>query len=409
MGMGNGVGRRTGRSAGKSRAKSGSRAGAVAAGTVLASLALALPAVAAPAEAAGPQAAGSARCRPAIRVLHALPGAEPAEPSPWIEDTQVNGIGPVGLAVGVSHGRPAYWLGTGVHAVPLPAGFTSGRVAAVNRFGLMVGTLFSPAGPRAFSYRPWARAVTLLPGGQYATAVNDRGRIVGYRFEGADTVGVEWSGAAVRRELAEPAGFDLRDVTGINNAGQIVGYGWGTSADPDDTWGTAPGVVWSADPAAPPVLTEPAGNAYEISQPQAIDESGRLVGVITGSRDLRDTLATWDAPYDTWSGPAPLAGRTSGSFEDISPTGNVTVGTAFDSPYDWPPDPMPPVQAQYWPGSGPVLALPRLAPGGFSAAFTVTARDQVGGVALDASGIERPVIWTCASRQAYLPDVPPAP
>ncbi len=379
------------------------RLGTAAAGTVLASLALALPAQAASGNA---ETARATTCKPAIRVLNALPGAEPAEPSPWIEDTQVNGIGRLGLSVGVSHGKPAWWRGVTVHAVPLPAGYTSGRVEAVNRFGLMVGTVFGPTGPRAFRFYPWQAAVTLLPGGQYATAVNDHGRIVGHRYEGSDTVGIEWQGAAVRRILAEPAGFDLREVTGINNAGRIVGYGWGTTGDPDDSWGTAPGIVWSGNVAAPPVFTQPLGNAYEISKPAAIDESGRLVGIITGSRDMTNSLATWAPPYTEVTGPGTLAGRTSGSFEDISPTTNVTVGTAYDSPYDFPPDPMPPVQAQYWPGSGPVLALPRLAPGRFSAAFAVTDRDQVGGVAVDASGIERPVIWTCAGKQAYKPAVP---
>ncbi|MEV7616296.1 hypothetical protein [Streptomyces sp. NPDC089799] len=373
------------------------RALAAVGGALLASLTLTTPAGAAP---------EATTCKPAVKVLDSLPGPDPAEPSPWLEDTQVNGIGRLGLSVGTSHGKPAWWSGTTVHAVPLPTGYTGGRVDAVNRFGLMVGMVMSPTGPRAFRYRPGQAAVTLLPGGHYATAVNDHGRIVGYRYEGSDTVGIEWQGTTVRRVLAEPPGFDLRAVTGINNAGRIVGYGWGPADDPDGAWNTAPGIVWSGSIAAPPVLTQPPGDAYDISMPAAIDESGRLVGISAGHHDGTNSLVAWAPPYTTRTGPGTLAGRTSGSFEDISPTTRVTVGTAYDSPYDWPPEPMPPVQAQYWRGTGPVLALPRLAPTGFSAAFAVTDRDQVGGVAVDGSGIERPVIWTCAGKQAYQPAVP---
>ncbi|MEV8531616.1 hypothetical protein [Streptomyces sp. NPDC051211] len=366
---------------------------AATAGALIASLALAVPAQA---------ATGGTACKPAVKVLKALPGPDPAEPSPWIEDTQVNGIGPLGLAVGVSHDKPAYWLGTSVHAVPLPAGYTRGRVEAVNRWGLMVGTIHGPDGWRAFSYRPWTPAVTLLPGGQYANDVNDHGRIVGFRYTGSGAVGLEWAGTTLRRELTVPAGFHLDAVTGINNAGQIVGHGWGDGT-PDDPYGPNPGLLWPADPAAAPVQLQPPGGNYEIYRPKAVDSAGRVVGLYWNSRGMIDTSVQWAAPYTGVTRVPHLAGRTSGGFEDISPTKNISVGIASDSLYEYPPDEPPPVQAQYWPGSGPMKALPRLAPGGFSAAYAVTDRDQVGGVAVDAKGIERPVIWTCASKQAHTP------
>ncbi|MET9322249.1 hypothetical protein ABZX75_18960 [Streptomyces sp. NPDC003038] len=381
------------------------------AGTVLASLAAAAPAHAAPEQSAGSPASGSGPgCKPSIRVLRSLPGSD-TEPSPWTHRTQVNGIGPLGLSVGVSHGRPAYWLGAGVHAVPLPTGATGGSVEAVNRHGLMVGTVTTPTGRKAFGYRPGARAVSLLPGGQTATAVNDRGHIVGTRYD-ADTgrtIGLEWSGGTLRRELPLPAGFHLGEVTGINEAGHVIGHGSGPSEDPEDSYGINPGLLWSADAAAAPATLQPAGGAYEYYKPQAIDDSGRIVGLHWNSRAMEDTAIAWSAPYGSAT-PAPwMAGRTSGTFEDISPSTRVSVGIAHDSPYTHPPGQPPPVQAQYWSGSGPVRALPRLAPGGFSAAYAVTDDDQVGGVAVDAGGVVRPVIWTCASRQAYVPTADPAP
>ncbi|MFD9357251.1 hypothetical protein [Streptomyces sp. NPDC060031] len=139
---------------------------------------------------------------------------------------------------------------------------------AVNRFGLIVGTLRAedegvPA--QAFSYRPGARRVTLLPGGQTATGVNDAGHIVGYRHdeEPYRTLGFEWVGATVRRELPVPAGYRIEEVTGINGAGQIIGSAYGVFAEPDDPdrdYSLSPGLLWPAGTAAalPTVLQPPA-------------------------------------------------------------------------------------------------------------------------------------------------------
>ena len=84
---------------GRGSGRGGRRVLAAVGGLLLASLALATP--------AGAAAAGPA-CTPGIKVLGSLPGPDPAEPSPWIEDTQVNGIGRRGLSVGTSHGMPTY-------------------------------------------------------------------------------------------------------------------------------------------------------------------------------------------------------------------------------------------------------------------------------------------------------------
>lgn len=88
-----------------------------------------------------------------------------------------------------------------------------------------------------------------------------------------------------------------------------------------------------------------------------------------------------------------------GTFEAISPTTKVTVGTAKFHPEEQ----TLPDQAQLWPGTGPVLALPRLAANQASAAESVSDDGRVGGAAVNAKGKLKPVIWTCATRQAYLP------
>ncbi|MFF4318747.1 hypothetical protein [Streptomyces sp. NPDC001568] len=369
------------------------------AGMLLAALALAPPAHADPGATDGAAPDTAATCRPALRVLESLPGSGEGNPRPRTD--QVNGIGPLGLSVGVSHDKPAYWLGTAVRAVPLPAGATGGSVEAVNRLGLMVGTLTGPGGRKAFSYRPGTRAVTLLPGGQYATAVNDRGHVVGHRHDpstGAGT-GLEWSGPALRRELTVPRGFRLEEVTGINNAGQITGHGSGPTGNDEEPYDMNPGLLWSAEAAAAPVLLQPVGGDYEYYRPQAIDESGRIVGHHWYTRAMRETPLQWTAPYTEPSHVPLPAGSTSGTFEDISPRTGVSVGAA--TTYNPPEDTV--VRAQYWTGGGPMRILPGLTPTGHSAAHAVGDDDRVGGVALDAGNVARPVVWTCAGRQAYEP------
>lgn len=54
------------------------------------------------------------------------------------------------------------------------------------------------------------------------------------------------------------------------------------------------------------------------------------------------------------------------------------------------------------PGHGPMRVLPGLAPARFTAAFAVTDDDRVGGAAQDARGQVRPVVWTCAAKQAFV-------
>ncbi|WP_329192491.1 MULTISPECIES: hypothetical protein [unclassified Streptomyces] len=372
--------------------------------TVRTAVAGALLTTVAVATATGPAAAaapgGGARCTPGITVLRALPGRDGAQ----THSTQVNGIGTRGLTVGVSHDKPAYWLGTAVHAVPLPAGATGGSVEAVNRSGLMVGTLTTASGAKAFSYRPGAGSVTLLPGGESATAVNDAGHIVGGRRDRASgaIVGLEWSGRLLRRELAVPAGYSIEAVTGIDSTGRVIGYGAGPSGEP--SYDIHPALVWSANPAAAPTTLQPVGDDYAYYRAQAIDESGRIAGSYWHTRSLETTALVWSVPYGDPAYVPSVPGTSNDSFEGISPTSGVLVGTASA----WDPTREAAVQALYWPGSGPAKTLPGLAPNGFTAAYAVADDDRVAGAAVDRAGVVRPVVWTCAGKQAYVPNAPAA-
>ncbi|MFE6739707.1 hypothetical protein [Streptomyces tubercidicus] len=334
-------------------------------------------------------------CRPALRVLASLPGSG---------GSQVKGLGPDALAVGASRGLPVYWTGTQVHRVPLPAEFTGGEVVAVNAKGLMVGSLQGEGRTAAFSFRAGARAVTLLPEGAHAADVNDQGLIVGDSVKGGALIGLEWDGARIRRRLAPPAGYSLTSVTALNNAGQIAGSG--EAVKDDESWSA--GLLWPAGSGAAAVPLQrywPAGVPYDFWYPRDIDRAGRIVGTHDYTRLDILTPTQWLPPYAVESEPGLLGERTRGTFEAISPTTNVSVGTASDSHMvgPFPPETAPPEQAQIWPGAGPLLALPRLSPEGPSQAYAVSDGQRVGGAAADATSTPRAVIWTCALRQAYRP------
>ncbi|MFI9257046.1 hypothetical protein ACIGT4_04880 [Streptomyces sioyaensis] len=367
--------------------------------TVVATAFLAPLLTASPAPAAPVRHADGARkpadCRPALQVLASLPGSG---------GSQVKGLGPSALAVGTSRGLPVYWTGTRVHRVPLPAGFTGGEVAAVNAKGLMVGSLQGAGRTAAFSFRAGARTVTLLPEGAHAADVNDQGLIVGDGAKGGALIGLEWNGARIHRRLAPPAGYALRSVTAINNAGQIAGSG--EAVKDDESWSA--GVTWPARKGAAAIPLQrfwPSGVPYDFWYPRDIDRAGRIVGTHDYTRLDTLTPTQWLPPYTTEREAGLLGERTSGTFDAISPTTNLSVGTALDSHMvgPFPPETAPPTQAQIWPGTGPLLALPRLSPKGDAQAHAVSDDQRVGGSAVDAASTPRAVVWTCALRQAYKP------
>ncbi|MFD5142547.1 hypothetical protein [Streptomyces sp. NPDC058401] len=373
-----------------------------AAGGVLAALTLA----AAPAPAARPGAA--ARCTPSLRVLERLPVvSEDPHPSPWVRRTQVNALaeGMPQLAVGMSQLEPVYWIGTRVHRLPLPAGSGSGRVTDVNRHGLMVGYANTPGGSIAFSYRPGDRAVTVLPGGGAPRGVNDHGVVVGDVWDPVRnrTVGMEWRGGRLLRELEPPAGYRLHQLSGINNAGEVVGSG-ASEPSPGTPDGSEPSLYWPADRSAAASVLAPGAGSNEPFRASGIDERGRIVGYTwTGAGpDHHEESVVWNTPGSPASRPAMVTGARTSTLDGTSPRTGVAVGLA-SFPVDPPlPADRPAAQAQYLAGNGPVRVLPGLTPAGYSVAFAASDDDRVGGTALDAQNRPQPVIWTCASRQAYV-------
>ncbi|MFE9463015.1 hypothetical protein ACFYNW_04960 [Streptomyces virginiae] len=352
--------------------------------------------------AAGPAVAADARCTPKIQVLGSI-GDET-----YVRDMQrgqgVFDLGPDGLAVGVSGHKPVYWTGTTVHQVPLGDPNRTGQVVAVNAHGLMVGVLHGSGGASLFTYQAGAAAITPLPDGygygyDIEADVNDAGYVVSRSDGGLGTV---WKDGQKVRELAVPAdagpGTRITMVTGINNRGDILGMATQDYEVPETgahLEGTHP-VLWPGDGTAARLLDPTMNDSYV----QDLDESGRIVGYDWAGPWHEYRTWVWEPPL-TGPGTSPggLSSHPYATFEAISPTTNVSVGTA-----KFHPDEMTlPDQALLRAGSGPVKALPRLAAGGASMADAVSDDDRVGGAAVNAKGRLKPVIWTCAPQQAYNP------
>lgn len=355
--------------------------------------------------AAGPATAAEAKCTPKIQVLgHLAPDTYAPDAAP----TQgVLGLGKGNLSVGFSGSKPVYWTGTKLHQVPLPVADAAraGEVIAANKSGLMLGRVTGESG-YLFTYRAGAAAVTPLPGSGWPDIeadVNDAGYVVSRTRQGVGTV---WKDGQKVRELPLPAdsgpGTSIKTVTAINSRGDVLGLAEQDYEVPETgehKWWNYP-LIWPADGSPAQALVPSGGGGFNDNYVQDMDESGRVVGYDWLGPWHEYKPLVWTPPHTgPASSPGVLNTHPYGTFEAISPTTGVSVGTAkFHPESQTLPD-----QAQYWAGSGPVLALPRLAPNGAAMADAVSDNGRVGGAAVNANGKLRPVIWTCAGQQAYLP------
>ncbi|MEU9027248.1 hypothetical protein AB0D46_06895 [Streptomyces sp. NPDC048383] len=354
--------------------------------------------------AAGPAAAAPPPCTPDVLRLEALPVGAPG--GSFVD--RVNALGKGDLAVGTSRQQPAYWRGARVHAVPLPAGYTSGEVRSVNAKGLMAGTLKQAGSENRvlFTYRQGAAAVRLLsapaPSPYEGKAfVSDTGHVAG--LDG--TVAREWVNGQPVRTLELPPGSDPRaritEVNGINKRGDVLGSALVHHETQDGFVHRSYPVVWPAGGGpAQGLVPASEGDYSRTTEPTGIDNAGTVVGHESeGWRDIRrDVGHLWRAPYTAAPAPSPdLPGQSELIAHAISPTGRVVVGMA----YSWEDFGYPkPTQATYRTGNGLVRALPTPTAGAHGEATSVSGDDRVGGAEWSPSG-GRLLVWTCASKQAY--------
>lgn len=336
---------------------------------------------------AAPTTADAAECSSGLVSLPTVAG-------PVSGDSAVYGLSDfaAGAAVGSANGLPVYWKAGVVKKVPLPTGYTKGKVAAVNHFGLMVGTVSGPSKPaRAFRYWADSSAIQLYASGSVATDVNNAGRAVGYD----SSAGYEYGpGNTVRRTLALPVGYSLSAVTGISDAGQIVGYGWRST----DAGFHYSAITWTSSTSSVGTELQPYYEEDTYTEPRAfsIDNLNRIVGEEFSSRLLSGPGAYWSSPTanEQAVGSPVLSGAV---FTAISQTNKIIVGYAYGSTYDYAPK-LPPDQAVLWRTTGAVKTLPPLVSGQSARALAADNDGRAGGSAANASGVNQPVVWNCAYK-----------
>lgn len=339
---------------------------------------------------AAPTTASAASCVPKREVLPTVVG-------PTAGDTAVYGLSDFATkaAVGSSNGLPVYWKNGVVKKVPLSAGYTTGRVTAVNHFGLMVGTVSGTTkAPRAFRYWAGQKAIQLYAKGTVATDVNNAGRAVGYDA----SAGYEYGpGVAVRRTLAMPAESEVSTVNGISDSGRIVGNG--RFYDEETTYRYNTPVTWTsaADSVATAFGPVDFFDTYTGLSVAGIDNVGRAVGEESQSRLLNGSGAYWTSTKAarTLVGPPTLSGA---ALTAISQTNKISAGYVYGSPYDYPPGTMPADRAIVWRAGDYAKALPSLTSDRPSHALAADDDGRVAGYSVDKTGVQRPVVWNCAHR-----------
>ncbi|MEW2066883.1 hypothetical protein [Streptomyces sp. NPDC007346] len=324
---------------------------------------------------------------PTLQTLDRLPGSFAV----------VKALGSPGISAGSSADVPVYWTGAEVHRVPIPPGNLAGEVTAINRHGLMVGTLRNPStnATQAFSFRIGNAKVRLLPGGIAAHDVNDSGVIAGV---GSGHTAVLWKNNTVFRSLTVDTATGeyggAFTAVGINNAGTVIGGG---TRYIEGEW-VGVGLLWKAGTPghARTLLPQAAPNEGYSSVATDISRAGRVVGhrLFTWG-----TQVYWDRPYT--QPPTDVAGLpglgAEGYFTAISPNGRLTVGYA---PNRWADPGEERGAAQVWTG-GTMVKLPRLDPLGTAEAHAAADDGRIGGYATglpDPEGPETayPVIWRCS-------------
>ncbi|MFD9355085.1 hypothetical protein [Streptomyces sp. NPDC060031] len=355
--------------------------------------------------AAGPAAAaGSAPCKPALTALGTLPGAEVSWPREG-----VRALGRGTLSVGSSRGKAVYWTGSTVHRVPVPdASRIESELVGVNQGGLMTGW-YRPYGTTdqvGFTYRAGDASVTRLPDALRSVAglkVNDAGRVAAAGY-GDRSIRVYADGALERTlTIPEEIGPDayVATVGGINSRGDVVASVHRAEPDTGGRVEYSHPVLWPGDGGPARVLPQ-AGSGGNYSWVTGIATDGTIVGSDWYGPGYEWTPWVWTAPYGApGSSPGRLSTHPFASLDGISPSTGAAVGSARFHPEDAGINAAD--QAVLWPGSGPVLALPRLAAGQAASAVAVSDDDRAAGSAVNASGKTRAVVWKCASRQAYLP------
>jgi len=149
-----------------------------------------------------------------------------------------SGVNGAGQAVGVSyyydnsgfHNHAVLFAGGTVTALGTLPGGTESGATAINASGQIVGGSGTAAGQHAFLYSNGSFTdLGSLGGDAQATAINTKGRVVGQSITATGSSAFFWSATAgmidLNNLLPKNSGWQVSLASGINDAGQVVGFG----------------------------------------------------------------------------------------------------------------------------------------------------------------------------------------
>ncbi len=143
-------------------------------------------------------------------------------------DSGISAINAASASVGFDDGNPAYWSPRGRETLLAePGGSAQDRVSAINASGHSVG--YSGTDAVEWSRTGAATVLADLPGttGAEAMAINKTGASVGYCYGSFGYAATHWSatGKVLDLQTILGPGWTTTQATGINDAGDICGYG----------------------------------------------------------------------------------------------------------------------------------------------------------------------------------------
>ena len=177
--------------------------------------------------------------------------------TPGDDDAHAEGINDSGQIVGWRNGRAFRRTGTTFTDLGVPTGFAQSFAYAINGTGQVAGHVINGSGNTERIFRYTNGVMTLIGGlGEYnrAFGINAAGDVVG---QGLPVLGLKQGfvytdakGMQGLNQLIAPAsGWYILGATGINDAGQIVG--WASGPNGQRAIRLTPGVVAATPPPAP--------------------------------------------------------------------------------------------------------------------------------------------------------------
>ena len=321
------------------------------------------------------------RCRPSLRALPDL-GGPFAEAMTFNRDHVFVGAA---ATPNEEHVFATYWRRDRIHTIA--TGLDYDEAYDINDSGLIVGNGFDPVSGDLVGWVYRKGEVHRLRGigGQtFARRVNASGVIAGSVWT---TDGVS-KPAVWHRWWSDPQVLDVLPgdtsglVSGINDAGLAVG----DSIDADSLHA----VLWDRHGHVQRLPTRPA-DGLDIGRAFQINSSRQVTGGLT------DPLPTTPFHAVRWDGGTliDIGALLGGGFAiglDIAENGWVVGNSEI---------PDGPRKAFFWPGQGPMLALPSLSSDWATAYVSSHGIDSFGtasGMSTDDSGTDRATVWTCAQK-----------